>query len=271
MTPINRIAQRLCELESQSESSGLIHYSIGGRATGDSEPSVVVIPLGQDKAPAGAAVPGKLSEISDDGLVLTLDCLPRPLTPALIVGVETAPERTNYAAAEILATFPGSAGRVVVHSVFGGAGDALLQPRNLTPRFDFESMSFTLGVPAQVLHQWQSLGVIEAVVIDRLLLCPRCHGLPTFRHGCRRCGSGRVVKTRGDCRGFAAPRAATPGKGADPSSYFCSDCRWLDRELVGVNQCLHCAHRFSAQEAYEMVLQGYHANRLGTTAADQLR
>ena len=265
MTPTNRIAENLREVDPSLE-------LIRQYKAIDPELTVLVIPVQRDVAPAGAAVAGKLSEVSDDGLVLALDSLPRPLTPAVIIGMETTPERTDYVAAEILATFPESGGRIVVHCVFGGAGDDILQPRNLTPRFNFDSMSFQLGVPADVLHQWESLGVLEPVVIDRLLLCPRCHGLPTFRHGCRQCGSGRVVRWPMGGRDLVEPSASTLHQNAPPkpASYFCPECRWIGSELAPINQCLHCAHRFSAEDAYEMVLQGYHANRLGTAIANQV-
>jgi hypothetical protein len=267
MKPINRIAETLADMGCalRSETGAVSDRSIQPARTGSSGSSVVVIPIDHNLAPAGAAVEGTLSELSDQGIVLNLERLPSPLTPSLILGVTVAPEVLHYAAIEILATFPGSNGQVVVHGLFGGPADALLQPRNLTPRFDFESMTFALGLPAEVLHQWEALGVVQPVALDRLLLCPRCHGLPTFRHGCRRCGSGRVVKTADDLALLSVGAQRDPSAErtpSDSSAYICEDCRWIDGELVGLHQCLHCAHRFSSEQAYEMVLLGYHADRL---------
>jgi hypothetical protein len=229
------------------------------------EAPVVVIPVRSDQTPAGAPVSGVVAETSNEGIVLNLDSLPGPVAPALILGVSTTADVMHYAALEILATFPTDDGRVVVHGLFGGPGEELLQPRNLTPRFDFESMTFALGLPAEVLHQWEALGVLHPVALDRLLLCPRCHGLPTFRHGCRHCGSGRVVKTGNRLAMLAV------GRQSDSATYFCEDCRWIGSDLVGVHQCLHCAHRFSPQQAYEMVLLGYHANCLELATASLSR
>jgi hypothetical protein len=273
MKAVNRIAQTLAGMSrdlARPEPSALsIPASLVGRKD-SSETSVIVIPIDHELTPAGAPVEGALSEISDQGIVLQLDGLPSPLTPSLILGVNTATDATHYAALEILATFPGNGGRVVVHGLFGGPADRLLQPRSLTPRFDFESMTFALGLPAEVLHQWEALGVVRPVALDRLLLCPRCHGLPTFRHGCGRCGSGRVVKTANDLALLAVGAQRDPSADRPPldcSTYLCEDCRWSGAELVGVHQCLHCAHRFSPQQAYEMVLLGYHADRLQLATA----
>jgi hypothetical protein len=266
MKPINRIAETLvdmdCALGRPETSAG---SERGIRLARTEQASVVAIPIDQNLAPAGAAVEGTLCELSDQGIVLNLPHLPSPLTPSLILGVSVAADVMHYAAIEILATFPGGNGQVVVHGLFGGPGDALLQPRNLTPRFDFDSMTFALGLPAEALHQWEALGVVQPVALDRLLLCPRCHGLPTFRHGCRRCGSGRVVKIADDLALLTVGGQRDPSTGSTPSdssTYSCEDCRWIGTELAGLHQCLHCSHRFLPEQAYEMVLLGYHADRL---------
>jgi hypothetical protein len=181
---------------------------------------VIVIPMRRDGQPEERQrLTGSVLTVGSAGITLQLDNLSGVLAQDLVVGVQAAPGRTLYAGVEVLAVLPQAGGPARVHGLFGGPGDELLQPRNLIPRFHFDSLTFTLGRPPEVLLRWEEIGVLQPVVIDRLLLCPRCRGLPTF--------------------------------------------------LAPINQCLHCAHRFSSQQAYEMVLRGYRAQRLDPEAFSQ--
>jgi hypothetical protein len=216
---------------------------------------VVVIPVRPDGRPDRRRWSGSALAIGPAGITLALDELHGPLTPTLIVGVQTSPSRTQYAGVEVLSASPPGDRLAQVLGLFGGPADEVLQPRNLTPRFHFDSMTFTFGLPGELLHGWEEAGVLQAMVIDRLLLCPRCHGLPTFRSGCRKCGSGRVVQGRSS---HPEDSQSVPL----PSSYQCEDCHWSDSTLQPINHCLYCEHRFATHQAYEMVLLGYHAHRL---------
>jgi hypothetical protein len=241
-----------------------------------------------DGRPVGAPhLSGNSLDIGFDGITLNLDGPCAPLPEALIVGVRARECQIQYAGVNVLAAFASGNGRQVIHALFGGPADELLQPKNLTPRFHFDSMTFSLGFPASLIHSWEALGVLQPVVIDRLLLCPLCRGLPTMRSGCRHCGSGRIVMDRperlranrlteaasgqpyrnGLYAGFwpQTPRAGNDTWCAEPC-YRCQDCLWTDIELEPIHQCLHCQHRFAAAQAYEMVLQGYHADRLDPLA-----
>jgi hypothetical protein len=243
---------------------------------------VVGIPVDPDGLPVlGQRCEGTALLLGPDRVLLRL--AERPEAAALIVGVQTANGPPQYFGMDVRALGPSRDGATLVHGQVGGLADALLQPKNLTPRFHFDSMTFTFGFSPRVLHHWEEAGVLSSVVIDRLLLCPHCHGLPTFRHGCRYCGSGRVVSVaavNGNGHPDAEAEASlliqvdeegqpghvvAPIAVAHPPAYHCQDCHRSDTQLTPIHQCLHCERRFAAQEGFEMVLRGYRAQRLDLT------
>ncbi len=240
--------------------------------------SAEVIPVDPEGLPTlSQRCHGTAILVAPDRVLLNLDS--RPEMPALVVGVRTEHDALQYFGIDVESTGHLRPGQFLIHGQVGGLADALLQPKNLTPRFHFDTMTFTFGFAAPVLHRWEAAGVLQSVVIDRLLLCPRCHGLPTFRHGCGRCGSGRVHRSSPDHTG-ADPYHSTPCPCSDHASptvkvasasrftYRCQDCQGTEVELAPVNQCLHCNHRFAVQEGYELVLRGYRVDRLDSAAVN---
>jgi hypothetical protein len=237
---------------------------------------VEVIPVDPDGLPALAQrCHGTVVMLGGERVLLNLEVPPE--LPALVVGVQTDRDALQYVGIDVQTAGRLHTGQLLVEGQIGGVADELLQPKNLTPRFHFDSMTFTFGFAAPVLHRWEAAGVLQSVVIDRLLLCPRCHGLPSFRQGCGHCGSGRVNRLpveqtdtkRSLCSSpWLEPSAHSVQAPARPRfTYRCQECRGLEVELVPVNQCLHCNHRFAIQEGYELVLRGYRVDRLEPTAA----
>jgi len=247
----------------------------------------VVFPLQHDGQPErDVRITGTALRLGGEGVTLRLDVTACPAAAALVLGIRTDTGEFHYAGVEVRVAAHDGSGQVLMDVAFGGVGEDLLHPRTLTPRFHFDSMTFTFGKAPELLHSWQRLGVLRPVVIDRLLLCPRCHGLPTFRNGCRKCGSGRVVPYQPNLIGPTPDaeveyhRPATASAADDTvrtsaqqrgTAYHCEDCHWSDSELAPVHQCLHCAHRFLTPQAYEMVLQGYNVHRLEVAALRSAR
>ncbi|MBI3410862.1 MAG: hypothetical protein HY040_21200 [Planctomycetes bacterium] len=171
---------------------------------------------------------------------------------------------------------------------FGGAAHDLLDPKNLTPSFVASQLAYVLPQPAALLERWAELGVLERFTWDRVHVCPRCEGMPSFRRGCQACGSARVTQDRlihhYACAhvGFAAdfesggelvcPKCRTRRLvvGADfehlRGRQTCFDCHWSAPELDLVAQCLRCQLRFPCHQALELELVGYHAHRLDPLA-----
>jgi hypothetical protein len=171
---------------------------------------------------------------------------------------------------------------------FGGPAHEILRPENLTAVLDPRTMQFRTRYPQETLDNWVDLGILRRFVLDRVKLCPRCHSLPTFREGCRSCGSGRVVRERlihhfacahvGPVREFESegelvcPKCRTRRLvvGVDyeylQGPYHCLACQWTDTELEQVAHCLSCGFRFPGHQAFEQELVGYDANRLDVLA-----
>jgi hypothetical protein len=173
----------------------------------------------------------------------------------------------------------------------GGYAGALLRPENLMPTFQPTVMEFQLGFPEELLDKWATIGVLEKVWLDRVQVCPKCHGLPTFRQGCCNCGSARIENDRlihhfacahvGMVRDFEAggelvcPKCRTRPLvvGSDyeyqVGPYRCQECHWCATELEAIGQCLRCHLRFPSHQADEVELKGYRVQRLDLLALTQ--
>jgi len=177
------------------------------------------------------------------------------------------------------------------HHVFGGCldnvGNGLFDAAAVLPKFDPQTKRITPPWPENLLHAWCKIGVLTSIHLDRVTLCPRCGGLPTFRQGCRRCGSGRTESRQlihhygcahvapsnmfntKEAKGLMCPkcRACNLVAGSD-FEYFtvehCIDCVWEESELVPIGHCLACDYRFNAHEAQQQNVTGYkhHVDRL---------
>jgi len=122
------------------------------------------------------------------------------------------------------------------------------------------------------------------VLVDRVYVCPKCESLPTFRRGCRSCGSihiasqplilhadcaylgliseferdGRIVCPK--CGMLEMPEQGGFARHNGPCR--CLDCNWSDAETEVVGQCLSCRWHFPLTCAVERDVIGYQANRL---------
>lgn len=208
-----------------------------------------LIPVLPDGGPdTGKRIPAAVLEVGSRGLTLVADR--RALAAAaLVVGVKTTKGRTEYVGIELADSDRHGADRFWGN--YGGSGQELLQPRNLMPRFHFESMTFAFGLPLAQLRSWAEVGVLQPIVLDELRLCPRCSGLPTYRHVCRHCGS---------------PHVASAGCGPGGESYRCRDCQRVDSRRLTVPHCPRCQVTLAEQETVPLALRGYHAQRLDVLA-----
>jgi hypothetical protein len=170
----------------------------------------------------------------------------------------------------------------------GGFAEEILNPEKLTPALDKKTMTFQLGIAPQVLDQWAAIGALERVLIDKVQVCPKCQGVPTFREGCPNCGSailenellihhfacahvGRIsdFETGGDlvcpkCRVRHLVVASDFDYVKGP--YRCLGCQWNNVEPEQVAECLRCQYRFPAYQASTQELRGYRAHRLDPLA-----
>lgn len=154
----------------------------------------------------------------------------------------------------------------------------------VAPKFDPQLQRFTYDASESQIERWKDDPSVTKIVLDKILVCPCCEGVPTFRSGCGCCGSAMtepdVLIHHYACAHIASE--AEFRKGDDlvcpkcrqmnliASSDFetvdggqtCADCgeRSSQSELIG--HCLSCQHRFPAYEAVTQVLTAYHVHRV---------
>ena len=159
----------------------------------------------------------------------------------------------------------------------------------VAPKFDPQLQRFTHDASESQIARWKDDPSVTKIVLDKILVCPCCEGIPTFRAGCGCCGSAMtepdVLIHHYACAHIASE--AEFRKGDDlvcpkcrqidlvASSDFetvagghaCADCgeRSSESELIG--HCLSCQHRFPAHEAVTQVLTAYHVHRVQEVAA----
>lgn len=253
------------------------------------EKPLLAIPIFPDGNPYwGRPVSGTSVDLSTQDIGFELDAEEWYPAKALVIGVKNEDGSYKYAGIEVQGSVPLEDSRIAVGGRFGGLADEILKPENLTPAFHPGSMDFHLGIPAKVLDRWVELGILHSYLWDRVQLCPKCLGLPTFRKGCRSCGSPRTTNDRlihhfacahvGLLSDFDANGEIICPKcqarrlvvGADfeyvHGPHHCQDCHWNDMSLEEVGQCLRCGFRFPGHQSHQLELKGYHVNRLDPLA-----
>lgn len=248
-----------------------------------------MVPLLPDGSPDWEQrAPATSRDLSASGIGLEFETPMELSSSSVVLLSQDAPGLPGAAGVEVCYQRHGVPDHLLLGGRFGGIGQDILEPANLTPVFRQESMEFALNLPEPVLRRWEEVGVLERRVVDRVLLCPRCQGLPTFRRGCRHCGSAFVTNDRlihhfacahvgfvGDFEvdgALVCPKCRTRQLvvGADfehlTGPHRCLECQWSDTELEAVAQCLRCNLRFPGYQAHEQELRGYHVHRLDPLA-----
>lgn len=227
---------------------------------------------------------GHSVNVSEGGMAMEVDCPAELLPRALLVGVEGADGRMHYTGVIVRYSKATDSGTTFIGAEFGGTGDAYLDDQQLTPRFNPQMCKVEYALPQHALDQLSKAGVLERTVCDRVMVCPRCRALPTFRQGCRKCGSARVERDRlihhfacahvGRHQTFETPAGLVCPKcqtdrlvaGADfeylHGEFNCRECDWRDASLEMIAHCLSCNHRFSADQTEAKDLYTYRAARL---------
>jgi ribosomal protein L40E len=205
-----------------------------------------------------------------------------------MVGVECPDGTLCYAGMEVCHTSQRDPGRLRVGGRLGGRGEQILDAACHPTVFDSTSIRLSRPVSEDVLQAWCEVEVLTPVVLDSVQVCPRCRALPTFRPGCRSCGSGRVVGEQlihhfacayvAPIADFERPEGLVCPKcrarklvvGSDYEYQIgatrCPDCQWHGAEPQQVGQCLMCHFRFPGGQALRLELKGYHVHRLDPLA-----
>jgi DNA-binding response OmpR family regulator len=59
----------------------------------------------------------------------------------------------------------------------------------VAPKFDPQLQRFTYDASESQIARWKDDPSVTKIVLDKVLVCPCCEGVPTFRSGCGCCGS----------------------------------------------------------------------------------
>jgi hypothetical protein len=247
------------------------------------------IPILPDGSPdwehrrVGAAV-----DVSQGGMGIELECGENLDATGMVVVVQGPAGPVGCAGLEFRHARRIGPGRIQVGGQFGGLAHEILRPENLVPAFHAASLEMSLGLPRELLEQWERIGILTSFLYDRVQLCPKCRALPTFRQGCPSCGSARLgnqklihhyacahvglVANFESTGGLVCPKCRTRRLvvGADyeylTGPYQCLDCHWSDSELEQVGQCLRCGFRFPGRKAHVEELRAYRVNQLDPLA-----
>lgn len=252
--------------------------------------TVLVVPVLLDCAPDWEhRQTVMLHDVSEGGVGLTCPEGPGWETDALVMLMRGADGAMRCAGLEIRNQRAAEGGSRHVGACFSGFAADLLQPENLIPRFQLQSLQFQYGIAEEVIARWVEIGVLQVVWRDQVQMCPRCHCLPSFRLGCVNCGSVNLVNDalihHFACAhvGSAADFENAKGElicpkcrqrplivGTDfeyeTGPYRCLGCSWSDTEREHVAQCLRCCYRFPGGQAHLVELRGFRAQQLDILA-----
>jgi DNA-binding response OmpR family regulator len=246
--------------------------------------SAVAIPINPDLTPnQTVCAEGFTVDISQAGIGFEIGQLADLPSELLLAGVEGDDGVLYFATVQVQHWAP-TAGRLHVGAQFVPPERELLRDENLIPSLQGHLHRFATGLPTETLIRWAEMGILRPILVDRVYVCPKCGSMPTFRKGCRSCGSihvasqplilhadcaylgtvtefnrdGRVVCPK--CGMLEVPERGGFARHNGPCR--CLDCHWSDSEAEVVGQCLNCRWHFPLTNANEQDLIGYQANRL---------
>ncbi|MBC8355182.1 MAG: response regulator [Planctomycetes bacterium] len=249
---------------------------------------IFAIPVMPDWSPSEAySADGFSLDVSVGGLRFEIAGIDRLPTKQILVGIEAHDSVLHFAAVEAKRVERTESG-IRIGAAFTAGERDLLRRANIEPTFNPRTGRFGMELPVEIIARWVEFGILRATLMDRVLICPQCQAVPTFRNGCRICGSVRL-HSRPLIHHFACahigyvsdfeqdgaiicPKCRTRHLivGADyehlSGPYRCLDCDWSDTDLELVGNCMKCEFRFPMNQAMEEDLVGYHVHRLDALA-----
>ena len=158
----------------------------------------------------------------------------------------------------------------------------------LFPILDQRTFKYVFPVDDRVLVSLCSIGALQRMQLDQVLVCPDCHAVPTLRRGCSICLSNETEKAtmihHFACAHVDFKDAFDQGGeitcpkclgrkmiiGAD-YEYLngptrCRECGHNDLEEILIGHCMACSNRFPFESAESIEIIGYRVNRLDPLA-----
>ncbi|WP_144057356.1 hypothetical protein [Novipirellula maiorica] len=245
---------------------------------------VFAIPILHDRSPdVGHSAEGVTIEISRTSVTFELATRPRPATSTWLLGIESEKGELGFTTVVSRSVTQAGLGLLISAAIVAPDDDPLSDD-NLTPTLDPKDLTFHTKLPFAVLNKWVSLGVLQTRLLDRILVCRRCGSLPTFRRGCRNCGSVEVESQRmihhfacahvdhvacfDHATELACPKCLAKKLvvGADfeylDGPLQCLECQWSDTELMTIARCGSCGDECALDQTVEKEMVQYCVNRL---------
>lgn len=167
--------------------------------------------------------------------------------------------------------------------------DVTTEPQLIVPELNRGTLQFGYGPLGHRLEQWQQDPDTRSMTLDRIIVCPKCESIPTFRPGCGSCGSAfveqQVLIHHFACahvgpeaefhsgNGMQCPKCRLSDliAGSDfeqiKGCLTCTDCQALCTEPATIGHCLNCQHRFEAKDGLLRDLIGYQVGRPTSAAS----
>ena len=205
----------------------------------------------------------------------------------LLVGIEQNNGSRDFIAGTVINEEANEYGTEIALG-FRGYLHEVLAKEQIHPTLNTDEMQYVIPYPDAMLASLCRVGAASSVELDQILLCPNCHGVPTFRYGCSRCLSSNVNASRMihhfACAnvdftevfevedGLQCPKCRMRRMivGSDyeylDGPNMCYDCGQSNLEKIQIGHCLSCGNRFPAETAFEMNVQGYSVCRLDILA-----
>ena len=175
------------------------------------------------------------------------------------------------------------------HTIDDLAPGQLAQPKTILPEFESDTMKIGFGEMNSQVARWQLDPQTKKIPVDRIMVCPECESIPTFRPGCGSCGSA-FVEQEVLIHHFACAHVGPESEFQNGSNLACPKCRLTDliagsdfeqikgclkcsdcdaifAETKTLGHCLSCQHRFSAEDAKLIDIIGY---QVGTSPESAL-
>lgn len=249
-----------------------------------SNPVICFPVLASHEVSTSDAMVGIAVNVGLKGIKLLVDSLHPFNGMEVLIGVEWRSGQYQFVSGIIVSSRKSGDSAFEIGVEFRGYLNEVLACEQVFPVLDTEDMRFILPYPEPTLASLCKVGAAASMSLDSVMLCPNCHGIPTFRYGCSHCLSSNVKSSR-MIHHFACAnvdfvenfelenelccqkcRTRKMIVGSDyeylDGPKMCYDCGQANLEKIQIGHCLSCEHRFPIETAFSQDIIGYRVKRL---------
>jgi hypothetical protein len=217
-------------------------------------------------------------DIGVGGMKVLVDNIKPHVGMEVVVAIEFSPGDFRFRGGIVVSTVAVASGHEMSID-FRGFMHEVFENEHIIPQLDRDGLCYGLPYSESVLASLCKIGAATSVELDRMLLCPNCQSIPTFRFGCSLCLSSNVKASRMIhhfacanvdfvevfeqedelCCPKCLMRRMIIGSDYEylEGPKMCFDCGQANLEKIQIGHCLSCENRFPAANAYDMKVMGY--------------